>query len=196
MSDSANISDSVLRAQVANILKKSKDGKVLSAREERILVDWQESQNQKHEKKTWVKGGKDGLARRMGVERKSVQRWSKFADYPKTRANGDYCLEDCIAWVHEHGFKGGEKSSMQELKERELAAKVAKIEFELDVEKGKYILVSDAERETTILNNDTKNILRAKFEGELPPMLEGVSAAEIQDRCKRAVDEVCERLSK
>lgn len=82
------------------------------------------------------------------------------------------------------------------LENRKLLAQCAKIEFELEVERKLYILVTDAERETTQLANEAKNILRFKFENELPPQLEGLSAVAIQERCKGAVDEVCERLSK
>lgn len=99
-------------------------------------------------------------------------------------------------WLEERKKRMEDPMGRVALENRKLLAQVARMEFSNDAEKGLYILVTEAERETTMMSNDAKNILRSKFEGELPPMLEGLSAAEIQVRCKAAVDEVCERLSK
>jgi hypothetical protein len=173
-----------------------KSGRVLSAREERILSEYQEGQKPASERKTWVHGGKNELGNRLGVDRRTINNWSHFKDFPKARPNGDYPLEDIIAWVKERGFKGGEQSITASLKERELLAKINKLEFQIEVDKGNYILLSEAERDTTQLAGHAMNILRSKFEGELPPALVGLSTAEIQVKCKQAVDEVCALLSR
>lgn len=192
----SDTTEALQKAQVAAILKKVKAGKVLTQREERMLLDYQEGQKPEAERKTWVKGGKHAIAQRIGVDRRTINNWSKFDDFPKPRPNGDYALEDMVEWVKDRGLKGGEKPTISTLKERELAAKIEKLEFQLDVEKGKYILLEDAKRDSAQLAAEAKSVLQFKIERELPPQVFGIQIPEIEAMCKKAVDEVCEILSK
>ena len=188
--------DTLLKRQAANILKKSQRGGVLTEREEKILEDYQESKEpQPKIKKTRIKG-KTGLAQRTGFTRKTFDSWSKFPDFPKPQANGDYFLEDVVEWIRVKGVRGGELPEIQKLKHRELVARCEKLEFELEIEKEKYVLIEKAEREITQSNLETKNFLQFKFGNELPPDLVGCSIAIIQTKCKAAIQEVCEKLSR
>jgi hypothetical protein len=101
-----------------------------------------------------------------------------------------------LEWVKRHGFKGGEETDMSKLKERQLKIKCDQLQLELDVQKGRYILISEAQDEVTRMVTEAKSVLRSKFESELPPVLVGMTAAQIQYHSKQAIDEVCEKLSK
>lgn len=183
----------MLKKQVANILKKANSGKVLTAREEGIVSGYQENQTGKP-KRTMVPN-QFALAKACGVDRTQIADWRKFPDFPKPSANGSWCVEEVMTWIQEKGFKGGELPAIQRIRMREITAKAEKIEFELDVEKGKYILIDQAKSEIIHMITSAKTILRTKFESEFPPILEGLTAAQIQQKCKQAIDEVCNILS-
>lgn len=190
MNDPALTSDLILRKQVANILKKANSGKILNAREEKILSDYQTP-----ETKTFVKNKVD-LAKRLGVNRRTIHEWSKFKDFPKPRSNGEWCLEEVSDWKEEKGFKGGEAPKLLQLREEALVISNEMDRFELEREKGLWIKVEDAEREIGQMVARAKTVLRGKFENELPYVCAGFTAAQIQIENRKAIDEVCLQLSR
>jgi len=60
----------------------------------------------------------------------------------------------------------------------------------LAVKKGEYVALSEVRETWTKLISRAKDLLRNKFEMELPPILSGLDATGIQAEWRRAIDEV------
>jgi hypothetical protein len=67
-------------------------------------------------------------------------------------------------------------------------------ELRLAVKKGEYVALSEVRETWTKLISRAKDLLRNKFEMELPPILSGLDATGIQAECRRAIDEVLTML--
>lgn len=124
-------------------------------------------------------------ARALGIHPRTLKAW-QAAGAPI------FDPQKLIEWrtARELGRRPGDPE-LRSLEKRKIALQCKRLEFQLEAEKGTYISLAEAEREVTLMCNNVKNLLRAKFENELPPMLEGLTTAEIQIRCKAALDEVC-----
>jgi hypothetical protein len=63
-------------------------------------------------------------------------------------------------------------------------------ELRLAVKKGDYVSIEEVRQTWTRLIGRAKELLRNKFENELPPILSGLDATAIQEESRRAIDEV------
>ncbi len=132
------------------------------------------------------------LAGILGVTRRTIQNWRKRSGAPKAAANG---FHDVSAWrefMHRHDLKGDAVATDEEtaLRARKLLAEVEERELRLAVKKGDYVSIEEVRQTWTRLVGRAKELLRNKFENELPPILSGLDATAIQEECRRAIDEV------
>ena len=132
------------------------------------------------------------LAKVLGVTRRTLQNWRKRADAPAPAANG---FHDVSAWrefMHRHDLKGDAVATDDEtaLRARKLLAEVEERELRLAVKKGDYVSIEEVRQTWTRLVGRAKELLRNKFENELPPILSGLDATAIQEESRRAIDEV------
>ena len=132
------------------------------------------------------------LARILGVTRRTIQNWRKRSGAPKPAANG---FHDVAAWrefMTRHDLKGDAPAADEEtaLRARKLLAEVEERELRLAVKKGDYVSIEEVRQTWTRLVGRAKELLRNKFENELPPILSGLDATAIQEECRRAIDEV------
>ena len=113
---------------------------------------------------------------------------------PVPKSNGNH---DVIAWrrfIHEHHLDGSSPGDEEGLKIRKLLAEINEREFRLAVRKGEYIL-KDLVREAWLSRcGRVVNLLRSKFEKEMPPQLAGLTAPDIQELLSKAIDEVLQEL--
>lgn len=134
------------------------------------------------------------LAAALGVSRRSIGNWSKMPDAPEPKSNGKH---DVVAWrkfLHEHHLDGSSPGDEEGLKVRKLLAEVNEREFRLSVRKGEYIR-KDMVREAWLSRcGRVVNLLRAKFEKEMPPQLVGLDAPSIQEALSAAIDAVLQEL--
>ncbi len=130
------------------------------------------------------------LAEALGCSRRSITNWRKRPGAPQPNANGSH---DVVAWrrfLHENHLDGSEPGDEEGLKIRKLLAEVNEREFRLAIRKGEYIR-KDAVREAWLTRSGrVVNLLRSKLEKELPPVLAGKDAPDIQELLGRAIDEV------
>ena len=132
------------------------------------------------------------LGRILGVSRSSLNRWRKRADAPKPDANG---FHDVAAWrefMQRHDLQGEPAATDAEtaLRARKLLAEVEERELRLAVKKREYVAIEEVRQTWTTLVGRAKELLRNKFENELPPVLSGLDATGIQEECRKAIDEV------
>lgn len=134
------------------------------------------------------------LAAALGVSRRSITNWRKMPGAPIARANGNH---DVLAWrkfLHEHHLDGSQPGDEEGLKIRKLLAEVNEREFRLAVRKGEYIRKDEVREAWLGRCGRVVNLLRSKFEKELPPALAGKDALSIQEILSRAIDEALSGL--
>ena len=140
------------------------------------------------------------LAGILGISRQSITTWKKRKDAPKPAANGLHDVAEWRGFMKSHNLKGTEALAQDatelsnSLKARKLLAEVEEREFRLKVRQGDYFEVEEVRTVWTELIAKATAMLRKKFEQELPPVLTGLSAIEIQDENRRAIDEVLTML--
>jgi hypothetical protein len=132
------------------------------------------------------------LAKVLGVTRRSLQNWRKRKDAPESAANG---FHDVAAWrefMQRNDLHGEPAASDEEtaLHARKLLAEVEERELRLAVKKGEYVAIAEVREVWTKQVAKAKDLLRNKFEMELPPILSGLDATAIQEECRKAIDEV------
>ena len=134
------------------------------------------------------------LAAALGVSRRSISNWRKLEGAPVPKPNGNH---DVLAWrrfMHEKHLDGSEPGDEEGLKIRKLLAEINEREFRLAVRKGEYIL-KDLVREAWLSRcGRVVNLLRSKFEKEMPPQLVGLDAPSIQEALSAAIDAVLQEL--
>ena len=137
------------------------------------------------------------LARILGVSRSSINRWRRRADAPQLDANGFHEVAPWREFMKRHELQGepGATDAETALRARKLLAEVEDRELRVAVKKGTFIAVEAVRRTWTTLITKAKDLLRNKFENELPPILSGLDATGIQEECRKAIDEVLTTLS-
>ena len=132
------------------------------------------------------------LAKALGVTRRTLQNWRKRKDAPQPAANGFHDVQAWREFMQRNDLHGEPAASDEEtaLRARKLLAEVEEKELRLAVKKGEYVALSEVRETWTKLISRAKDLLRNKFEMELPPILSGLDATGIQAECRRAIDEV------
>ena len=82
------------------------------------------------------------------------------------------------------------------LRARKLLAEVEERELRLAVRRREYVPLEEVRESWTTLVARAKDLLRHKFELELPPVLSGLDAVAIQVECGKALHEVFTILHK
>jgi len=190
--------DTVLEVNRANAIKqaisKVKSKKTLTKAEVELLQTIAYSPGQKGdlsitEAKTVVE-----LAAALGVSRRTIANWRKLEGAPEAHPNGSH---DVVAWrkfMHEKHLDGSEPGDEEGLKIRKLLAEIHEREFRLAVRKGEYIRKVEVREAWLSRSGRVVNLLRSKFEKELPPILAGKDAPSIQEALSAAIDEVLTAL--
>ena len=137
------------------------------------------------------------LAKILGVTRRSIQNWRKRKDAPKPVANGFHEVAPWREFMQRHGLEGDPAGTDAEsaLRARKLLAEVEEREFRLAVRRREYVPLEEVRESWTTLVTRAKDLLRHKFELELPPVLSGLDAVGIQVECGKALHEVFTILS-
>jgi predicted DNA-binding transcriptional regulator AlpA len=194
MSEPSNITPDmaarVLDANWKNVVKKVAAGRTMNATEIALIKAKAAGSD---ETVTHVRDLTD-LARVLGVTRQTIYGWRKKADAPQPASNGSH---DVVAWrdfIAKHDLKAGLSPDAEVLKARKLLAEIEDRELKVAIKKGEYVPLDLVKEEWTSRIGKAISLLRARFENELPPLLVGLNAPEIQTRCAAAIDDVCAAL--
>ena len=79
--------------------------------------------------------------------------------------------------------------NLTELKADLLKEQIAKLKFQNQVEQRQFIAKEEIARELTRIGHQVKSVLYGALENELPPILEGRKAADIQVKMREALAE-------
>lgn len=186
--------DTVLEVNRANAIKqavaKVKAQKPLTRQEVDLLQSIAYSPESGGDPSITVAATVVELAEALGCSRRSITNWRKRPGAPQPNPNGSH---DVIAWrrfLHENHLDGSQPGDEEGLKIRKLLAEVNEREFRLAIRKGEYIR-KDAVREAWLTRSGrVVNLLRSKLEKEMPPVIAGKDAPDIQELLGRAIDEV------
>lgn len=181
----------LLHKDLANLVKRVHEGKKLT-RAERTMLQNLAGASAGNEGPTHARNFVE-LAEILGVSRQALGQWRRRKDAPKAAANG---LHEVAAWrefMSRHHLKGSEAPVTDEeasLKARKLLAEVEERELRVAVKKELYVPLDVVKHEWTTRVGRAVNLLRNKFEAELPPILSGLDAVGIQEECRNGIDEV------
>lgn len=130
------------------------------------------------------------LAAALGCSRRSIGNWRKLEGAPQPNPNGTHDVVQWRRFIHERHLDGSQPGDEEGLKVRKLMAEINEREFRLSIRKGEYIR-KDSVREAWLARaGRVVNLLRSKLEKELPPLLAGKDAPDIQEALGRAIDDV------
>lgn len=195
---SPDVADRLLRADLANIVRKVKAGKTLTAQERRTLQaasTGDDDDTAPATAKNYVE-----LADILGVTRRTLQDWRKMAGAPEASSNG---LHDVAAWRDFQRKIGGKGAATPEggdgdedglpsepvLKRRKLLLFCREKEMALAERRGELIDVATVRATWSKKIAAANSLLRKRLENELPSELEGLEAAEIYEILVALVDE-------
>ena len=131
------------------------------------------------------------LCKRLECTRASLYVWTKMDGAPEPYSDGSHNLDAWLKFIESRGLKApaGDELNRGRLQAENLQRKNALLEIEIDEKLGKLIPVSEVELEVTRMVHQFKSLIYTKLESELPPILEGMKAADIQIKQREAIAE-------
>ena len=131
------------------------------------------------------------LADSLGCSRASLYIWLKMEGAPSTSNTKRHDIDAWEKFINSRGLKPveGDELNRGRLQAENLQRKNALLEIEIDEKLGKLIPVVEVETEVTRMVHQFKSLIYTKLENELPPILEGMKAADIQIKQREAIAE-------
>lgn len=137
------------------------------------------------------------LAEALNVSRRQLQTWRKLPGAPKPDPNGQHSVDVWRNFCTLNNLKGGEVLDLDEtaLRARKLLAETEEKEIRVAIRKREWVRMDEVAETWATGVGQAVNLLRKKFENELPPILSGLDAPAIQLECRKAIDEVLALLN-
>jgi hypothetical protein len=179
----ASAAEKVLQADLANIVRKVKGGKPLSKAERELLA------RQRAKVGTLVPSA-IALAERLGVDRRTLNRWAKEPGFPKKNTEG-YDVDAVREWVASNGLKTSRASELNEEKKR---VEIEKIRLEIDIKKGLYLPKEEVVRDLGRYVFTLKTLLQTAAT-TLAPQVVGLTVPEALERLRQEHHEILRTLS-
>lgn len=192
---SKEIAEKILKADINNIKAKAKAGKTLTAGERAIIAAQANGTPAADVPENGKAKNKAELARALGISRQRLNTISKKTNFPKPGDDGTYDVAACVTYLSSAGVKlDKEPGTVGELKAELLREQIRKLKFANEAEARKYIAKGEIESELTRIITQFKSVLYSKLESELPPILEGLPAADIQIAVRDGIAEAFKTL--
>jgi hypothetical protein len=187
-----SIAQSVLQANLANIAKKVKEGKVLNKEERRLFESFTNTDapiGVEEQAETL-----NELAERLGINLRTLQRWrKKYDDAPKTLSVPQWvAFRNLISGPREDENLGARKTAA-EARRAELACE--KLELEIANLKGELVRRAEVRQDGVRLGSII-NASFSKLEKELTGRLDGKSPEERQSEIRIVVAETIAAINK
>jgi len=187
--------EKIRRANIANIIKKLKEGKTLTGSEQRALAEY-EGKAEEGANDTWVPST-TALAKAMGVSRQAIyDARGKFPDEaPRQHPNGR--KENLTAWqkfAAEKGILIGANKpteTRETLLQEKLKREIERLDIMIAKERRTLVSVDEVDQMILDISLRQKQILFAAVQSELPIELEGLKAAEIRNRLRAMAIGIC-----
>ncbi len=175
--------------QLANAMKRLKEGKPLSLGEQR-LVDQATGERKHGTAPTMAQASK-----RMGLPIE-ILKAAKRAGAPGFK----YSRVDCDAvsgWLENNKpAVAGDRTSAEGAKLRKLNAEADTKEFLLAIKMGQYLLKAAVENTVARCLGSVRSLLQQKLEQEYPAAVAGLSVVEARIKGKALFDDICAELRK
>lgn len=187
---SAEQVDAIRKKEKANILKKLEAGQTLTEAQRLILY------GKNTDTSRYAKNQKE-LAEILGVDRKTIQRWKKEDNFPKPMADNRYDVLAVRDWREKTRSSSTtqiEDQSKAEGEARRVWLQVEKLEHEIEVSKGNYITIAQAQEDVSRMCSVARQILLA-IPDTLAPLVIGKSATEAQQLIRKEIDNALSQIS-
>jgi hypothetical protein len=202
VSSESDVANRILKRNVLNIVRKVQDGKTLSNTELAVVQGFVEQPDNSPTGVAWVQNQTD-LARELGVNRKTIQRWIKIEGCPTTASDGRYNVNEWRTWAKNSNYKvseGGDGDDDDDETKLKLEAKRLllinqKLEFDLAVKRGEYTHNDDVESMFVMMIQNAKKVLLA-LPSNASPQVVGLSVPEAEIRLREIVDESLAQLQR
>lgn len=180
----------ILKADLRNLAKKVQKGKTLSVAERNLL---QSSLAGESPSPVEFVPNQVELAKVLGVDRKTIQRWRKTERNPGIRPDGRYHVPSWRAWKQaRQGDDQNEGLSQSQLRARQILLQNQKLEFQLALLRREYVPAAEVERWGGELGTAIRKVVSTLH--LCAPTVVGVSVADAEARLKEVEDEILQQL--
>lgn len=182
--------EAIRKKEKANILKKLESGQTLTEAQRLILY------GQKTDQSRYAKNQTE-LAEFLGVDRKTIQRWRKEETFPPPMADGRFDVIAVRDWrerSRNSGTTTAEDQSKAEGEARRVWLQVEKLEYEIEVTKGEYISIQQAQADVAQMCSRARSILLA-IPDTLAPLVIGKTASQAQQLIRKEIDNALAQIS-
>lgn len=129
------------------------------------------------------------LAKFLGVSRQSLNRWTKLDGAPKPKADGRHSISDWKSFMKTNDLSG-KSHDLNDLKARDLLAKIEEREFKNAVKRGEYVSIEEVRLSWASCTAKALQMLEKALLDELPPILAGLEPIEIRNKNEQQLNEV------
>ena len=129
------------------------------------------------------------LGKFLGVSRQALNRWTKLDGAPKPRSDGRHSIGEWREFMKSNDLSG-KSHDLNDLKARDLLAKIEEREFKNAVKRGEYVGVGEVREAWISLTSKALQQLEKALLDELPPILAGLSPIEIRKKNEDQLTEV------
>ena len=135
------------------------------------------------------------LSAALSFNRQRLYQIAKRPGFPPKGRKG-YEVKEMLAFLTAEGLQiepsvntpaAADNRNLTDLKADLLKEQIAKLKFQNQVEQRQYIAKDEIARELTRVIHQFKSVLYGALENELPPILEGMKAADIQVKMRGAL---------
>jgi DNA-binding transcriptional regulator YiaG len=182
--------EAIRKKEKANILKKLESGQTLTEAQRLILYGQKTDQSRYAQNQT-------ELAEFLGVDRKTIQRWRKEDNFPQPMADGRYDVIAVRDWrerSRDSGSTNAEDQSKAEGEARRVWLQVEKLEHEIEVSKGEFISIAQAQADVAQMCSRARSILLA-IPDTLAPLVIGKTATQAQQLIRKEIDNALTQIS-
>ena len=133
------------------------------------------------------------LAKIIGVDRKTIQRWRKDPTFPKPKPDGRYSVSEAVAWKDASGSTAGDLTSKESAQVKSILLQNEKLEIQVGILKGEYTPNVDIDQQVAEMVQQAKRELLA-LPSSLAPQVIGQTVAEAEKIIKQSIVEALRSL--
>jgi hypothetical protein len=186
--------DAIDHKQFQNLRSKQMDGGVLSSAELKFIAEYMVKYGDEtiRDFGTYAKNQSE-LADKIGVNRKTIQRWRKEPNFPKPKPDGRWNIKEVVIWKDTYGARGGDLTSKESEQMRSIMLQNEKLEIQVGILRGEYTPNVDIDQQVSEMVQQSKRELLA-LPASLAPQVIGQSIAEAEKIIKQAIIESLKSL--
>lgn len=135
----------------------------------------------------------EALAGMTSISGRQWREYCKRPGFPAKTERG-YDVAACLAWKRDNVRARAEAGELGPLKEQKLEQEVRYLRLKGDREERRMIPRSEVDALLLHIATRQKTLLYQRLETELPPKLDGLSAAETRPILRKVADDICDEM--